>query len=91
MKTFKQFISEDVTPIFETEEHLIRQGYEYEGRLFGGAYSHGEYNKAHKTSPKKKMIKAGRNQYNTIRQKLGMSPISDWTTRPKDLIQHKLK
>ena len=64
-----------------------KQAQEYEGRLFGGAYNWTRVEgprggSSHKTSPMRAMIMAARPRYNALREKFGLKPVTDWTTRP---------
>lgn len=68
---------------------LVKEGREYESRLFGGAYSYSRVTgpRAMKGSPAYRMALAGRERYNSIRRELGMREVTDWTKRPDDLIE----
>lgn len=67
-------------------EKLIREGRNYEGLLFSGAYGVFQYRTAPKDSPKRKMVEAARERYNAIRAELGLEPVTDWGTRPEVLV-----
>jgi hypothetical protein len=69
---------------------LLREGYELEGRLFGGALSANRLLTAAKDAPIRKMIAMGRNIYNDIREVHGLPAVTDWTTPPTQLLQHLL-
>ncbi len=69
------------------DSKLITEGREYEGRLFGGAYTESRITMQRGT-PKRAMIESARNRYNDIRVELGFSKVSDWSVRPSDLVQN---
>ncbi len=69
---------------------LLREGYELEGRLFGGALSANRLLTAEKDSAIRKMIGLGRTVYNEIRAINGLPIVTDWNKRPDQLIQHLL-
>ena len=62
------------------------EGNEYEGRLFGGAYSPFELKNSAPDSAKRKMIPLARERYNAIREEFGLPLVTDWSQRPVDLM-----
>lgn len=68
-------------------QKLVTEGREYEGRLWGGAYSHDRLRTAAKDAPIHRMIQQARQRYNAIRAELGLAEVKDWTTRPEQLVQ----
>lgn len=88
-----QWIAKEVADL--TLEELWRDGQEYEGRLFGGAYDWSRVEgprggSAAKDAPMRKAILQARGRYNAIRIRLGLEAITDWRVRPvrEQLIQY---
>ena len=61
----------------------LRRMAEYEGRLWGGAYSHNRLRLTAPTSPMHKIIKSARKNYAGMRNNLGLGAIKDWTRPPQ--------
>ena len=77
----KRAATSAVTPKF------IKEAREYEARLWGGSYGVGQFSRAAKTSPQKKIIIAGRQRYNQMRREAGLPEVENWSIRPETLIQ----
>lgn len=80
LRTVKGAVNSDLSK-------LIKEAREYEGRLWGGAYGVGSFKMAARTSPKRKMIIAGRKRYNELRKMAGLPEIKKWDKLPETLIQ----
>jgi hypothetical protein len=73
--------------LYEIKPSTRKEAMEYEGRLFGGAYSHGHLSRAAKDAPVRTIIKQARSRYNELRQTSGLPPVTDWTKTPDSLVQ----
>lgn len=69
----------------------LREGAEYEGRFWFGSFSYTRFRFAEKDAPIRKMIPMARDNYNALREKLGFAPITDWTKRPDDTLEKRLR
>lgn len=74
-------------PVLETRQRWL-DAQEYEGRLFGGAYSANRLLRAAKDAPIREMVRVARARYNALRKAFGIEEVSDWTQRPEQLVQH---
>lgn len=71
----------------------LKRGAEYEGRFWFGAYGYIRlrWAKDVKDAPIHKMVAMAREHYNTLRVKHGFEPVTDWTKRPDDTLEKRLR
>lgn len=81
-KTGGRWAPKDVADL--TPMELWRDGQEYEGRLFGGAYDNSRIvgRMVAKDAPMRAAIMQARERYTEIRQRLNLEPVQDWAVRP---------
>lgn len=72
----------------DVADKAVREGREYESRLWGGAYSYTRLRTAAKDAPIRKIIETGRANYNKLRESVGLPKVTDWTKLPDVLVQH---
>ena len=69
----------------------LRRGAGYEGRFWFGSYGYAFLGRDPKGSLSRKVIPLARKNYNALRVKYGLEPVTDWTKRPDDTLEKKLR